>query len=108
MPGVRPDSHPGSVLSTVGAAARSETRADRRCALLKIVADLPYFDSRTRIFKLLLDFCCFVLVDALLDRLRRRLDEVLRLLQTECGDRAHFLDHIDLLLADRGQDHVEL
>ncbi len=54
-----------------------------RGALQKVVADLPYFDSRTRIFKLLFDFCRLFLVDAFLDRLRRRLDEILGFLEAE-------------------------
>src|SRR5579864_4772911 len=79
-----------------------------RCVLQKVVADLPYFDSRTGIFKLFFDFRGLFLVDALLDRFRRRLDEVLGFLEAELCQCPHFLDHIDLLLADRGQDNVEL
>src|SRR5712691_9189162 len=89
------------------AATHAEKSGRRRRALLKVVADLPYFDSRTRIFKLLLDFCRLFLVDAFLDRLRRRLDKVLRLLEAKLRQRPHFLDHIDLLLAERGQDDIE-
>src|SRR5215204_3456371 len=96
-PGVRACSHPGLAISILGAA--SGTGIPGAAALAtKVVADLPYFDSRARIFKLLLDFC----------RLWRRLDEVFGLLEAERGDRADFLDHVDLLLADRGEDHVEL
>ena len=36
------------------------------------------------------------------------LDELLGLLQAEARDRADLLDHLDLLVAERGQDHVEL
>src|SRR6266567_6640593 len=102
-PGVRNPSHPGSVISIFGAAPRGS-----RSVLQKVVADLPYFDSRTRIFKLFLDFCRLLLVDAFLDRLRRRLDKVLGFLEAELRQSPHFLDHIDLLLADRGQDDIEL
>src|SRR5213082_1137925 len=70
----------------------------RRCALSKVVADLPYFDSRTRIFKLLLDFCCLFFVDPLLDRLWGRLDEILRLLEAKARDRTYFLDDVDLFV----------
>src|SRR6266705_4159464 len=98
-PGVRHLSHPGSVSSIFGAAPSGS-----RSVLQKVVADLPYFDSRTRIFKLFLDFCCLFLVDAFLDRLRRGLDEILGLLEAELRQRPHFLDNIDFLLADRGQD----
>src|ERR1700722_14793326 len=33
-------------------------------------------------------------------------DEVLRFLQTQAGECTHFLDHLDLLVATRGQDDV--
>src|SRR4051812_5866291 len=49
-----------------------------------------------------------VLGDALENRLRRGLDQVLGLLQAEGGQGAHLLDHVDLLLARRLQDDVEL
>src|SRR5438552_7973038 len=103
-PGAREPSRPGSTISIFSAAPLG-----RRCALSKVVADhLPYFDSRTRIFKLLFNFCCFFFVDPLLDWLGRRLDEVLGLLEAELSDRAHFLDDVDFFLADRGQDNIEL
>ena len=95
-PGVRYGSHPGSVISKLGAAP-----SGRRRALMQVVADLPYFDSRARFFKLLFDFIRLFLVDPFLDRLRRRLDKVLRLLEAEAGDRPHLLDDVDLLLAER-------
>src|SRR5207248_8706494 len=78
----------------------------RRCALSKVVADLLYFDSRTRIFKLLLDFCCLFFVDPLLDRLGGRFDKILGLFQAEACDGAYFLNNIYLFLADRGQDDI--
>src|SRR5260221_14687866 len=40
-----------------------------------------------------------VFADAFLERLGRALDEILRLLESEARDRAHFLDHLDLLVA---------
>src|SRR5262249_4816666 len=43
----------------------------------------------------------------LLDGLRRAVDEVLRLLQAEARDRADDLDHLDLLVAHRGEHDVE-
>src|SRR3954453_6743928 len=49
-----------------------------------------------------------VLGDALENRLRGGLDQVLGLLQTEGGQGAHLLDHVDLLVARRLQDDVEL
>src|ERR1700691_6645423 len=102
-PGVRHGSHPGLVISKLCAAPKG-----RRRALLQVVADLPYFDSRACFFKLLFNFIRLFLVDPFLDRLRRRLDKVLRLLEAEAGDRPHLLDDVDLLLAERSQDHVEL
>src|SRR5438034_10555669 len=102
-PGVRHLSHPGSVSSIFGAAPSGS-----RVLLQKVVADLPYFDSRTRIFKLFFDFCRLILVDPLLDRLGRRLDEVFGFLETELGDGAHFLDHVDLLVAEPGENDIEL
>src|SRR3954453_6633734 len=49
-----------------------------------------------------------VLVDLLEDRLRRAVDEVLGLLEAEGRERAHLLDDLDLLVADRVEDDVEL
>src|SRR5690606_28295020 len=45
--------------------------------------------------------------DAFLDRLGSALDQVLRLFQAETGDRAHFLDDLDLLVAGALEDDVE-
>src|SRR5258708_20826791 len=70
--------------------------------------DLLDLDSGTRILKLLLELRRFVLVDALLDRLRRALDEVLGLFEAEARDRKDFLDHVDLLVADGPANDVEL
>src|SRR5947209_1056919 len=101
-PGARVPSRPGSTISNFSAAPFG-----RRCALSKVVADLPYFDSRTRIFKLLLDFCCFFFVDPLLDRLWGCLDKILGFFQAEACDGAYFLNYVDLFLADRRQDDIE-
>ena len=49
-----------------------------------------------------------VLADPLEHRLRCAVDQVLGLLQAEAGERADLLDHLDLLVAGRGQDDVEL
>src|SRR5260221_7316854 len=70
--------------------------------------DLLDLDSGTRILKLLLELRRFVLVDAFLDRLRRALDEVLGLFETEARDRTDFLDHVDLLVAEGRENDVEL
>src|SRR4051795_313056 len=49
-----------------------------------------------------------VLVDLLEDRLGRAVDEVLGLLEAERRERADLLDDLDLLVADRVEDDVEL
>ncbi len=55
-----------------------------------------------------LAFSAASLVDLLQDRLGRAVDEVLGLLQAEAGQRAHLLDDLDLLVAGRLEDDVEL
>src|SRR5438067_353751 len=72
----------------------------KTCALLDL-------DFGAGLLELCLDRVGLVLGDALLDRLRSRVDEVLRLLEAETGDRADDLDHLDLLLAGAGEDDVE-
>src|SRR5215475_3445915 len=57
---------------------------------------------------LLLQLLGLVLGDALLDGLGGALHEILRLLEAEARDRADLLDHLDLLVAGRDQDDVEL
>src|SRR5690349_2677530 len=49
-----------------------------------------------------------VLGNLLQDRLRGTLDQVLGLLEAEAGERAHLLDDLDLLVAGRLEDDVEL
>ena len=58
---------------------------------------LLQLDGGAGLFELALDLVGLFLVHALLDRLRGRVDEVLRLLEAEAGDRADDLDHLDLL-----------
>ena len=53
-------------------------------------------------------FVGVVLVDAFLDGLGSALDQVLGLLQAQAGDRADFLDDVDLLVAGVGEDDGEL
>src|SRR6185503_19616510 len=69
---------------------------------------LLQLDGAAGILDLLLDLLGLVLVDAFLDRLGRALDQRLRLAEAKPGDRADFLDHVDLLAAVAGQDDVEL
>src|SRR5262249_57059175 len=55
-----------------------------------------------------LDFLRLVLAYAFLDGLGRALDQILGLLEAQTGERAHLLDHLDLLLADGGEHGGEL
>src|SRR5690606_3643270 len=75
--------------------------APPRCRLLQL-------DGRALLLQLGLDLLGLFLRHALLDRLRRVVDEVLRLLQAQAGQLAHDLDHLDLLLAGAREDDVEL
>ena len=84
--------------------ARRERRWQRRgngAALLDL-------DLGALLFEGGLDLLGLVLGDALLDRLRRRVDEVLGLLEAEAGQLADDLDDRDLVRADLGQDGGEL
>src|SRR5580698_241495 len=66
------------------------------------------FDLRSSLFQGSLDLLSFFLGYAFLDRLRRSFDQVFRFLQAERGYGAHFLDHFDLLVADRREDDAKL
>ena len=48
------------------------------------------------------------LVDLLQNGLRSSLDQILGLLQTEAGERAYLLDHLDLLFAGCLEDDIDL
>src|SRR3954449_11023559 len=65
-------------------------------------------DRRALGLELALGVVGHVLRDLLQDRRRRALHEVLGLLEAEARDRADRLDDVDLLVADGGEDHVEL
>src|SRR3989442_7968879 len=56
-------------------------------------------DARAGRLQLLPRLVGLLLRDLLEDRLRRAVDEVLGLLQPEARQRAHLLDHLDLLIA---------
>src|SRR6185437_8718447 len=65
-------------------------------------------DGRTSLGQLLLHLLGVGLGDLLLDRLRRGLDQVLRLLEAEAGDLADGLDDLDLVGPRVGEHDVEL
>src|SRR6185503_8236969 len=69
---------------------------------------LLQLDGAAGILDLLLDLLGLFLVDAFLDGLGSAFDQRLRLAEAKAGDRADFLDHVDLLPAVAGQDDVEL
>src|SRR5579883_2147435 len=102
-PGVRDASRPGFA----GLRRRRGRTRSRPPFGKKLAAGLPYFDRGAGVFKLLLDLFCFFLVNPLFNRLGGRLDKILGLLEPEARNRADFLDHIDLLVADGGQNNVE-
>src|SRR6185503_4310431 len=68
---------------------------------------LLQLDGAAGILDLLLDLLGLFLVDAFLDRLGSAFDQRLRLAEAKAGDRANFLDHVDLLAAVAGEDDVE-
>src|SRR5215208_710551 len=70
-------------------------------------AGLLDLDARARFLQLALDRIGLAFVDAFLDGVRRSIDQVLRFLKPEAGDRADDLDHLDLLVACAGEDDVE-
>src|SRR5271163_2786504 len=70
-------------------------------------AKLLDLDAAAGLLELLLELVGLFLVDALLDRLGRLVDERLRLLEAEAGRGAHDLDDLDLLVAGRREDDVE-
>src|SRR4051812_2859049 len=76
------------------------SRAPERRALLDL-------DGGAGLLELALELVGLVAVDALLDGLRRLVDERLGLLEAEAGRRAHDLDDLDLLVAGAGEDDVE-
>src|SRR5262249_49807172 len=59
-----------------------------------------------RLLEFLLELVALLLVDALLHRLGRLIDQRLGLFEPQAGGGPHDLDHLDLLVARCGQDHV--
>src|SRR5262245_32900972 len=68
-----------------------------------LTSHLLEFHLGSGLFQLGLDLLRLVLADTFLDGLGRALHQVLGLLEAQTGERAHLLDHLDLLLADRGE-----
>src|SRR5689334_22981408 len=64
-------------------------------------------DGGALLFELGLQGGGFVLIDAFLDRRRGAVDQVLGFLQAEGRHLADRLDHVDLLVAGGGEDHIE-
>src|SRR5260370_4774868 len=73
-----------------------------------LTSHLLEFHLGPGLFQLGLDLLRFVLAHAFLDRLGRTLDQILGLLEAQAGERAHLLDHLDLLVADGGTHGGEL
>src|SRR2546421_5156266 len=71
------------------------------------VGRLLQLDRAPGLLDLGLELVGLLALDALLDRLRRLVDERLGLLQAKTGRGAHDLDHLDLLIAGPGEDHVD-
>src|SRR5436190_958861 len=70
-------------------------------------ARLLQLDAPAGLLELPLELLALVAVDALLDRLGGIVDERLGLLQAEARRGADDLDHLDLLVAGRGEDDVD-
>ena len=70
-------------------------------------AELLQLDAAAGLLELLLELVGLVALDALLDGLRRLVDERLGLLEAEAGRRADDLDDLDLLVAGCGEDDVD-
>src|SRR5436305_3134854 len=68
---------------------------------------LLQLDAPPSLLELALQLLALVALDALLDRLRRLVDERLGLLQAEARGGAYDLDHLDLLVARGGQHDVD-
>src|SRR5438270_463970 len=84
---------------SVGAGAAVPLKGD--------VGRLLQLDRAPGLLDLGLELVGLLALDALLDGLRRLVDERLGLLQAETGRGAHDLDHLDLLVARSGEDHVD-
>src|SRR6266550_2296562 len=68
---------------------------------------LLYLGGTAGLLDLLEQALGLLALDPLLDRLRRLVDQRLRLLEAEPGRRADDLDHADLLVAGAGQHEID-
>src|SRR5215217_9201191 len=68
---------------------------------------LLQLDACAGLLELALQLLALLAVDALLDGLGSLVHERLRLLEAEAGGGTDDLDHLDLLLAGAGEDHVD-
>ena len=91
--------NPAAAAAAASAARKSRAGSSRSGAVVE--RDLLDLHGGAGRLELRLDLGGLVLGDRLLDRLRRRLDQVLGLLQAQAGDRADLLDDVDLLRAER-------
>src|SRR5207248_10610296 len=80
------------------------TRGERSARKWRSLLQL---DRRAGLLELGLELVSLVALDPLLHGLGRLVDERLGLLEPEAGRRADDLDHLDLLVAGTGQEHVE-
>src|SRR4051794_9661298 len=94
--------------------AEGASRRPRKSVRLRVagagcqpVGTLLDLDASAGFLELALDRVGLVAGDAVLDRLRGRIDQVLRLLEAEARDRADDLDHLDLLVARTREHDVE-
>src|SRR5437868_4323683 len=109
-PGGRNLGGPGSSGLVIGSERPGFIRATGRSAGRPAAAGRPnrllQLDAAAGLLDVGLELLGLLAVDALLDRLGRLVHQRLRLLEAETGHGAHDLDHLDLLVARRGQDHV--
>src|SRR5690606_23718353 len=70
--------------------------------------ELLDLDLCARVFQLLLELGSLFLGNGFLEGLGCTLDHVLGFLEAQASDLTHDLDHVDLLSASIGEDHIEL
>src|SRR6188472_4650408 len=73
----------------------------------RLRAELLQLDAAAGLFELALELVGLVALDAFLDGLGRLVDDRLGFLEAKPGGGAYDLDHLDLLVARRREDHVD-